>query len=270
MQVSCVHVHRRRQVGYSSTRRCDFCSECVCVSAFSGVDCVAWFVCALNTRVNESAHLGVKCRSTYRFLFFFVGFVSSLLCVCVCVYTVGKWAGPLRSDTPPPPPPPCPLCLQALLAPACLSIFVTSLKFDVSFFLLTASEPCMNELVIYTKCLIKSAAAPGINIVERLGIFAVKGARDCSKTSGCLRYEIKPSWLGGSWSVTLPLPDKRKCAFCMSVYLFKSIISTALCSRRNPLTSGRLHSFAVCVYLRGAGVCFWALQMLMESLIACT
>lgn len=115
--------------------------------------------------------------------------------------------------------PPCPLCLQALLAPACLSIFVTSLKFDVSFFLLTASEPCMNELVIYTKCLIKSAAAPGINIVERLGIFAVKGARDCSETHMCLRYEIKPSSFVLSWSVTLAHPDKHNMHFvCPLIY----------------------------------------------------
>lgn len=99
----------------------------------------------------------------------------SLLFVCVYIYCREMNRPSLLRHTLPP----CPLCLQALLAPACLSIFVTSLKFDVSFFLLTASEPWMNELVIYTKCLIKSAAAPGINIVERLGIFAVKGATDC-------------------------------------------------------------------------------------------
>lgn len=115
--------------------------------------------------------------------------------------------------------PPCPLCLQALLALACLSIFVTSLKFDVSFFLLTASEPCMNELVIYTKCLIKSAAAPGIHIVERLGIFAVKGARDCSKTHMCLRYEVKPGSFVVSWSVTLAHPHKHNMHFvCPFIY----------------------------------------------------
>ena len=61
-------------------------------------------------------------------------------------------------------PPPPPACFWAFLAQACLSIFVTGAKFDVSYFQLTATEPCMNELVIYTKCLIKSAAAPGINI----------------------------------------------------------------------------------------------------------
>lgn len=73
-------------------------------------------------------------------------------------------------------PPPCspssPPCLWALLAQACLSIFVTASKFDVSYSQLTASEPCMNELAIYTKCLIKSAAAPGINIAGRLGMLA--------------------------------------------------------------------------------------------------
>lgn len=32
----------------------------------------------------------------------------------------------------------------------------------------------MNELTIYTKCLIKSAAAPGINIAGRLGMLAAE------------------------------------------------------------------------------------------------
>lgn len=144
--------------------------------------------------MKESAHFGVKCLSTYRL---FIYFVSSLLCfVCVCggVYCreMNRPSPPLPVFRYPPttPAPSCPLCLQALLAPACLSIFVTSLKFDVSFFLLTASEPWMNELVIYTKCLIKSAAVPGINIGERLGIFAARGARLCSKRRMCLRYQI--------------------------------------------------------------------------------
>lgn len=65
-------------------------------------------------------------------------------------------------------------CLQALLAQPCLSIFVTTSKFDVSYSQLKASEPCMNELTIYTKCLIKSAAAPGINIAGRLGMLAAE------------------------------------------------------------------------------------------------
>ena len=87
------------------------------------------------------------------------------ICCCSC------------TDTPPPSSP----CLWALLAQACLSIFVTGLKFDVSYFQLAASEPCMNELVIYTKCLIKSAAAaPGINIAVRLWIFFffMRGVRE--------------------------------------------------------------------------------------------
>lgn len=142
--------------------------------------------------MKQSAHLGVKCLSTYRRGFIYL--VSSSLCVCVCVLYCREMN---RPSLPLPvlrhPSPSCPLCLQALLAPPCLSIFVTSLKFDVSFFLLTASEPCMNELVIYTKCLIKSAAVPGINIVERLGIFAARGARVCSKRRMCLRYQMVSS-----------------------------------------------------------------------------
>lgn len=47
-------------------------------------------------------------------------------------------------------------CLRALLVQACLSIFVTASKLDVSCYSqLRASEPCMNKLTIYTKCLIK-------------------------------------------------------------------------------------------------------------------
>lgn len=104
--------------------------------------------------------------------------VPSDLCVCVCVvYCRDMWNEEASSvaHVRTPSQPPRPLCLWALLAQACLSIFVTGSKFDVSYFQLTASEPCMNELVIYTKCLIKSAAAPGINIVERLGIFTARG-----------------------------------------------------------------------------------------------
>lgn len=146
--------------------------------------------------MKQSAHLGVKCVVWYRRFCLFICWYL-LLCVCVCVsvlsdlcvlvfvvYCRDMWneeadfavahAPPTQTHTPPPPPP-RPLCLWALLAWACLSIFVTSSKFDVSYFQLTASEPCMNELVIYTKCLIKSAAAPGINIVERLGIFTARG-----------------------------------------------------------------------------------------------
>lgn len=70
---------------------------------------------------------------------------------------------------------PDPTCLRALLTQTRLSIFVTGSKFDVSYFQLAASEPCMNELVIYTKCLIKSAASRGINIVKHLGIFTGSG-----------------------------------------------------------------------------------------------
>lgn len=107
------------------------------------------------------------------------------LCECAswcmrALYTVGDIRNErgrlLRCPCADPLPNPlCPLCLWALLARACLSIFVTGSKFDVSYFQLTASEPCMNELVIYTKCLIKSAAAPGINIVGRLGMFTARG-----------------------------------------------------------------------------------------------
>lgn len=181
-----------------------------------------WLCRVISVRVKESAHFGVKCLSTYRV---FIYFVSSLLCVCVCGgYTVGKWTSPLLPVLRYHPAPSCPLCLQALLAPACLSIFVTSLKFDVSFFLLTASEPWMNELVIYTKCLIKSAAVPGINIVERLGIFAARGARLCSKRRMCLRYQIISSshlvcsvevWDSGSgW--------QSQYAFCLCVCSVKN------------------------------------------------
>lgn len=87
--------------------------------------------------------------------------------------------GAAHAWDPSPPSPPCPHhpCLWALLAQACLSIFVTASKFDVSYSQLTASEPCMNELAIYTKCLIKSAAAPGINIAGRLGML-VGGAEE--------------------------------------------------------------------------------------------
>lgn len=135
-----------------------------------------------------SAHLGVKCVVMYRDFMC----LSALICSCVCAFVTVcsnlcvsvcciqqghvKWRGCLCCcPCVDPPPAPRPLCLWALLAQACLSIFVTGLKFDVSYFQLTASEPCMNELVIYTKCLIKSAAAPGINIVERLGIFTARG-----------------------------------------------------------------------------------------------
>lgn len=133
-----------------------------------------------------SQHLGVKSAVTFRAIMGFSVFISSCVYAhvnfCVVYNTDVKWRGWPCGDTherthshspfyPSPPSFPRPLCLWTLLAQACLSIFVTGVKFDVSYFQLTASEPCMNELVIYTKCLIKSAAAPGINIVERLGIF---------------------------------------------------------------------------------------------------
>lgn len=159
----------------------------VCVSVvwfFMGVDdCVVWFH-FLSLCVKASAHLGVKCVFMHRDLMCSSGFICSCVCACVtvrsdlCVCVVfcrDMWNEEAGFAFAHVWTPTHPLCLWALLAQACLSIFVTGLKFDVSYFQLTASEPCMNELVIYTKCLIKSAPAPGINIVERLGIFTASG-----------------------------------------------------------------------------------------------
>lgn len=106
-------------------------------------------------------------------------FFSSFLCFSAAIAAVtAAWlwrctcTGPKPSPAAHHPPPLHYPCLRALLAQACLSIFVTASKFDVSYPQLKASEPCMNELTIYTKCLIKSAAAPGINIAGRLGMLA--------------------------------------------------------------------------------------------------
>lgn len=64
--------------------------------------------------------------------------------------------------------------LWDLLARAWLSIFVMALRFDVSCSEPVASEPRMNVLVIYTKCLIKSVGSPRINIAQRRWIFATR------------------------------------------------------------------------------------------------
>lgn len=110
----------------------------------------------------------VMCDDLVIYLFFKDVFICLYLFVCVCVcdcvlicvvYCRDMWNEEAGFAVAHAWTPPRPLCLWALLAQPCLSIFVTGLKFNVSYFQLTASEPCMNELVIYTKCLIKSAAA---------------------------------------------------------------------------------------------------------------
>lgn len=143
----------------------------LCLIFFLQVLTVVCHLSVLFTCGWKTANLGIVWVHMSFYMFVCLNtFLWNVKCVCNSMYvswwyTVGKWRGWLCR---------CPQCLWALLAQACLSIFVTILKFDASHFQLTVSEPWMNELVIYTKCLIKSAAAPGINVVECLGIFTTR------------------------------------------------------------------------------------------------
>lgn len=86
----------------------------------------------------KTANLGIVWVHMSFYMFVCLkAFLWKVKCVCNSMYvswwyTVGKWRGWVCR---------CPQCLWALLAQACLSIFVTSLKFDVSYFQLTVSEP---------------------------------------------------------------------------------------------------------------------------------
>lgn len=122
---------------------------------------------------NSFALLGVTVP-TYRHFMLRCCFFSPLCAFLVFLFRCYSCWDPNPPLQPPNPLPSTTRVYGALLVQACLSIFVTASKFDVSYSQLKASEPCTNKLTVYTKCLIKSAAAPGINIAGRLGTLAAE------------------------------------------------------------------------------------------------